>query len=168
MVVRFDQCDARYFSRFGGGSSANIDRCWHSAIVVATHGGGRLNVFAGMTMRVLVVEDEVTLADAVARGLRRHGVEVDVAYDGDDGFSMVTSTGYDVLVLDRDLPGMSGDDICRTVTSDGLPVRVLMLTAAVGEKERDTGFALGAHDYVGKPFAFAELLDRVLALGGAA
>jgi DNA-binding response OmpR family regulator len=119
-------------------------------------------------MRVLVVEDEITLADAVARGLRRHGVEVDVAYDGDDGFSMLTSSGYDVLVLDRDLPGMSGDDICRTVTADGLAVRVLMLTAAVGEKERDAGLALGAADYVGKPFAFSELLQRVLALGGAA
>lgn len=119
-------------------------------------------------MRVLVIEDETVLADAVARGLRRHGVEVDVAYDGDDGYSMVTSAGYDVLVLDRDLPGMSGDEICRTVTSEGLAVRVLLLTAAVGEKERDAGLALGAHDYVGKPFAFAELLQRVLALGGAA
>ena len=119
-------------------------------------------------MRVLVVEDEVTLADAVARGLRRHGVEVDVAYDGDDGFDMIKSEGYDVLVLDRDLPGMSGDDICRTVTSSGYAVRVLLLTAAVGEKERDAGLALGAADYVGKPFAFAELLERVLALGGVA
>src|ERR1700760_1348966 len=119
-------------------------------------------------MRVLVVEDEMTLADAVARGLRRHGVDVDVAYDGDEGFSKLTSTGYDVLVLDRDLPGMSGDDICRSVTSDGLPVRVLMLTAAVGERERDDGLALGAAEYVGKPFAFADLLQRVLALGGAA
>ncbi len=117
-------------------------------------------------MRVLVVEDEMTLADAVARGLRRHGADVDVAYDGDDGFTKVTSEGYDVLVLDRDLPGMSGDEICRSVTDGGLPVRVLMLTASVSAQDIATGLALGAADYVSKPFSFADLLQRVIKLAG--
>jgi DNA-binding response OmpR family regulator len=117
-------------------------------------------------MRVLVVEDEMTLADAVARGLRRHGADVDVAYDGDDGFTKVTSEGYDVLVLDRDLPGMSGDEICRSVTDGGLSVRVLMLTASVSAQDIATGLALGAADYVSKPFSFADLLQRVIKLAG--
>jgi len=122
----------------------------------------------GNAVRVLVVEDEMSLADAVARGLRRHGASVDVAYDGDDGYSLVTSAGYDVLVLDRDLPGMSGDEICRSVTDGGLPVRVLMLTASVSEQDRANGMALGAADYVNKPFSFADLLQRVIALAGPA
>jgi DNA-binding response OmpR family regulator len=128
--------------------------------------GGRSDIGAGKRMRVLVVEDEMSLADAVARGLRRHGASVDVAYDGDDGYSLVTSEGYDVLVLDRDLPGMSGDDICKSVTDEGLPVRVLMLTASVSEQDRAKGLALGAADYVNKPFSFADLLQRVIALAG--
>jgi DNA-binding response OmpR family regulator len=136
------------------------------AQVTVAH-GERTDVWAGINMRVLVIEDETTLADAVARGLRRHGADVDVAYDGDDGFTKVTSEGYDVLVLDRDLPGMSGDDICRSVTDGGLPVRVLMLTASVSAKDIETGLALGAADYVSKPFSFADLLQRVQALAAA-
>lgn len=115
-------------------------------------------------MRVLVVEDETDLADAVARGLRRQGIEVDVAYDGDEAFGKATTQAYDVLVLDRDLPGMSGDDICRTVTAQ-LPTRVLMLTASTSDSARAAGFGLGASDYVTKPFAFTDLVQRVRALG---
>jgi DNA-binding response OmpR family regulator len=115
-------------------------------------------------MRVLVVDDEAALADAVARGLRRSGMTVDVAYDGEDGFGKAISSRYDVLVLDRDLPGMPGDDICRSITS-GTGTRVLMLTASTSNNARAAGFRLGASDYVTKPFSFADLLQRVRALG---
>ena len=116
-------------------------------------------------MRVLVVEDEMPLADAVARGLRRHGMSVDVAYDGDDGYSKACSSGYDVLVLDRDLPGRSGDEICRSVTAAGSATRVLMLTASGSDDDRALGLSLGASEYMTKPFHFTELVDRVQALG---
>jgi DNA-binding response OmpR family regulator len=115
-------------------------------------------------MRVLVVEDEMPLADAVARGLRRHGMSVDVAYDGDEGFDMASSHGYDVLLLDRDLPGRSGDDICRSVTATSAPTRVIMLTASASDADRAIGLALGAADYVTKPFDFADLVRRVRAV----
>ena len=116
-------------------------------------------------VRVLVVEDEVPLADAVARGLRREGMAVDVAYDGDLGLEKAMMTRYDVLVLDRDLPGRSGDDICRRLTADASLTRVLMLTAAAGLADRVEGLELGADDYLAKPFAFTELVARVRALG---
>ena len=116
-------------------------------------------------MRVLVVEDEVPLADAVARGLRREGMAVDVAYDGDLGLEKAMVTRYDVLVLDRDLPGRSGDDVCRLLAAEGSLTRVLMLTAAGGLADRVAGLELGADDYLGKPFAFEELVARVRALG---
>jgi DNA-binding response OmpR family regulator len=115
-------------------------------------------------MRVLVVEDEEPLADAVARGLRRHGMNVDVAYDGDDGYGKLASLGYDVVVLDRDLPGMSGDDICVSIRTTGSPTRVLMLTASTSDAARAHGLALGAADYMTKPFVFNELVERVRAL----
>ena len=116
-------------------------------------------------MRVLVVEDEVPLAEAVARGLRREGMAVDVAHDGDTGLEKAMVTRYDVLVLDRDLPGRSGDEICRHLTDEGSLTRVLMLTAAGGLADRVAGLDLGADDYLGKPFAFEELVARVRALG---
>lgn len=116
-------------------------------------------------MRVLVVEDEMALADAVARGLRRQGMTVDVAYDGDDGYGKATSLGYDVLVLDRDLPGKSGDDICRSVTAAGPPPQVILLTASTSDRDKATGFSIGASDYITKPFIFADLVTRVRALG---
>ena len=116
-------------------------------------------------MRVLVVEDEVPLADAVARGLRREGMAVDVAYDGDSGLEKALVTRYDVLVLDRDLPVMSGDDVLRHLAADGALTRVLLLTAAGGLAERVAGLELGADDYLTKPFAFEELVARVRALG---
>ncbi len=116
-------------------------------------------------MRVLVVEDEVPLADAVARGLRREGMAVDIAYDGELGLEKAMVTRYDVLVLDRDLPGRSGDDICRRLAREGSLTRVLMLTAAGTLEDRVAGLELGADDYLGKPFAFTELVARVRALG---
>ena len=116
-------------------------------------------------MRVLVVEDEVPLADAIARGLRREGMAVDTAHDGDSGLEKAMVTRYDVLVLDRDLPGRSGDDVCRRLAADGSLTRVLMLTAAGGLADRVAGLELGADDYLGKPFAFAGLVARVRALG---
>ncbi|MDP3712710.1 MAG: response regulator transcription factor [Mycobacteriales bacterium] len=116
-------------------------------------------------MRVLVVEDEQPLADAVARGLRREGMAVDVSYDGDDGLEKALMTRYDVLVLDRDLPSRSGDDLLRALVAEGALTRVLMLTAATGVRDRVGGLELGADDYLGKPFAFEELVARVRALG---
>jgi DNA-binding response OmpR family regulator len=116
-------------------------------------------------MRVLVVEDERPLADAIARGLRAEGMAVDVAYDGQDGHEKVSITRYDVLVLDRDLPGMHGDDLLAELTSSGSVTRVIMLTAAGGIDDRVEGLSLGADDYLAKPFAFAELVARVRALG---
>ena len=115
-------------------------------------------------VRVLVVEDEVVLADAVARGLRHEGMAVDVAYDGNSGLEKAMITRYDVVVLDRDLPGRSGDDVCRRLAADGALTRVLMLTAAGGLADRVAGLELGADDYLGKPFAFEELVARVRAL----
>src|SRR6478752_5948460 len=116
-------------------------------------------------MRILVVEDEVQLAEAVARGLRREGMAVDVATDGDDGYRKASLTRYDVVVLDRDLPGMSGDEICRKLTDEGILTRVMMLTASGTVEDKVSGLALGADDYLPKPFAFAELVARVRALG---
>jgi DNA-binding response OmpR family regulator len=116
-------------------------------------------------MRVLVVEDERLLADAVATGLRREGLAVDVAYDGTSADQRLAVNEYDVVVLDRDLPGKHGDDLCRDLVAGGPAPRVLMLTAAADVPDRVEGLALGADDYLGKPFAFAELLARVRALG---
>ena len=116
-------------------------------------------------MRILVVEDEVQLAEAVARGLRREGMAVDVATDGDDGYRKAALTRYDVVVLDRDLPGMSGDEICRRLRDEDILTRVLMLTASGTVEDKVTGLGLGADDYLAKPFAFQELVARVRALG---
>ncbi|WP_034272710.1 response regulator transcription factor [Haloechinothrix halophila] len=116
-------------------------------------------------MRVLVVEDEEALAEAVARGLRREGMAVDVALNGDDGHEKAMITRYDVIVLDRDLPGMPGDELCREIVAAGQLSRVLMLTASGTVEDRVTGLSLGADDYLAKPFAFPELVARVRALG---
>jgi DNA-binding response OmpR family regulator len=116
-------------------------------------------------MRVLVVEDERNLADAIVRGLRRQGMAVDVAYDGDSGHEMSFVTRYDVVVLDRDLPGVHGDQICADLARSGALTRVLMLTASGTVAERVEGLRLGADDYLPKPFAFDELVARVRALG---
>src|SRR5688500_8645478 len=116
-------------------------------------------------VRVLVVEDERLLADAIAEGLRRESLAVDVAYDGDAALQRIGVNDYDVVVLDRDLPHVHGDDVCQAVLDTGGDARVLMLTAATAVRERVDGLALGADDYLGKPFAFAELVARVRALG---
>ena len=111
-------------------------------------------------MRVLIVEDEEQLADAVARGLRLHAMAVDVAYDGAAGAGLAGYVDYDVLVLDRDLPEVHGDDVCRELRRDRLR-RILMLTAAGPISDQIDGLGLGADDYLLKPFAFAELVARV-------
>jgi DNA-binding response OmpR family regulator len=116
-------------------------------------------------MRVLVVEDEQLLADSIADGLRRHAMAVDVTYDGDAALERLAVNEYDVVVLDRDLPVISGDEVCTAVVESGLDTRILMLTAATAVTERVAGLTLGADDYLTKPFAFAELTARVQALG---
>jgi DNA-binding response OmpR family regulator len=116
-------------------------------------------------MRVLIVEDHERLARALAVGLRRHGMTVDVTLDGEDALARLGVSLYDVVVLDRDLPGVHGDDICRTLAAGRSPSRVLMLTAASSVKDRVEGLGLGADDYLPKPFDFTELLARVQALG---
>ncbi len=115
-------------------------------------------------MRILIVEDEEPLAEAIARGLRREGMAVDVALDGDDGHEKATVTRYDVVVLDRDLPGMPGDELCREIVASGALTRVIMLTASGSVADRVEGLSLGADDYLAKPFAFDELVARVRAL----
>jgi DNA-binding response OmpR family regulator len=116
-------------------------------------------------VRVLVAEDERLLADTIIEGLRRHAMAVDVAYDGDAALDRLAVNDYDVIVLDRDLPVVSGDDVCRTLVESGAATRILMLTAATAVTERVAGLGLGADDYLTKPFAFAELVARILALG---
>jgi DNA-binding response OmpR family regulator len=116
-------------------------------------------------VRVLVAEDERVMADAIAEGLRRRALAVDVVYDGDAALERVAVHRYDVVVLDRDLPEVHGDEVCRAIVAAGAETRVLMLTAAVGIRDRVDGLDLGADDYLTKPFAFAELAARVGALG---
>jgi DNA-binding response OmpR family regulator len=116
-------------------------------------------------MRVLVVEDHTELAEAVASGLRREGMAVDIAADGEAGLSNARVYEYDVIVLDRDLPRLHGDEVCRRLTTgDGIRARVLMLTASGDIDDRVQGLSIGADDYLPKPFAFAELVARVRAL----
>jgi DNA-binding response OmpR family regulator len=115
-------------------------------------------------MRVLVVEDHRELAEAVATGLRREGLAVDTVFDGAAALRNTTVNSYDVIVLDRDLPGVHGDQVCATLASRGGRPRVLMLTASSTIEDRVEGLSLGADDYLPKPFAFAELVARVRAL----
>ncbi|REE96869.1 response regulator transcription factor [Thermomonospora umbrina] len=116
-------------------------------------------------MRVLVVEDEPMLADAIAEWLRDEAHAVDIALQGDTALERLAVNDYDVVVLDRDLPAVHGDDVCRELVDSGSPVRVLMLTAAAEVTDRVAGLGLGADDYLTKPFAFPELAARVQALG---
>jgi DNA-binding response OmpR family regulator len=113
-------------------------------------------------MRVMVVEDHATLADRIAQGLRQAGMAVDTVYDGMAALDAAAQTAYDVIVLDRDLPGVNGDRVCRAVAGSG--PRILMLTAAGDVDDRVDGLELGADDYLPKPFVFAELVARVRAL----
>jgi DNA-binding response OmpR family regulator len=116
-------------------------------------------------MRVLVAEDHEVLARTVAAGLRRRGMTVDVAYDGDEALDRLAESRYDVVVLDRDLPGTHGDEICRHMVASRSATRVLMLTAAGSLRDRVAGLGLGADDYLPKPFEFDEMIARVQALG---
>ncbi|MEU9185794.1 response regulator transcription factor [Streptomyces sp. NPDC048484] len=116
-------------------------------------------------MRALVVEDEAFLAAMIAEGLRRAAITVDVALDGAAGWRKLQLGDYDILVLDRDLPGLHGDDLCRRAVAAGLLTRILMLTASTTVPDRVAGLGMGADDYLTKPFSHDELLARVLALG---
>jgi DNA-binding response OmpR family regulator len=117
-------------------------------------------------MRVLVVEDEKRLAANITEGLRDQGMAVDVSHDGDDALYKIRLHGsYDVVVLDRDLPGRTGDEVCRVLAGSDHAPMVLMLTALADTQDRVTGLTLGADDYLGKPFSFAELVLRIKALG---
>ena len=115
-------------------------------------------------MRVLVVEDHQELAEAVAAGLRREDMAVDLSFDGDSALDRASWTDYDVIVLDRDLPGTHGDEVCTALLAAGIRGRILMLTASATIADRVDGLTLGADDYLPKPFAFAELVARIRAL----
>src|SRR5580700_3128030 len=115
-------------------------------------------------MRVLVIEDDAELAEAIGTGLRREQMAVDIALDGSAGLDRALVTGFDVIVLDRDLPGLHGDQVCSELVAAGCRGRVLMLTAAATIEDRVDGLTLGADDYLTKPFAFAELVARIRAL----
>src|SRR3984957_15819645 len=116
-------------------------------------------------VRVLVAEDERVMADTIAEGLRRRASAVDVCYDGDAALERVMMHNYDVVILDRDLPLVHGDEVCRRIVACGAETRALMLPAAAGIRDRVDGLALGADDSLTKPFAFAELVARVGSLG---
>jgi DNA-binding response OmpR family regulator len=115
-------------------------------------------------MRILVVEDHKELAATIAVGLRREGMAVDIAHDGEAALRHTRAESYDVVVLDRDLPRLHGDQVCRALVAEGAGARVIMLTAADTIESRVDGLNLGADDYLAKPFAFAELVARVRAL----
>jgi DNA-binding response OmpR family regulator len=115
-------------------------------------------------MRVLIAEDQRMLADAIAEGLRRETMAVDVVYDGAAALERLAVNDYDVAVLDRDLPSVSGDDVCRSMLATSSGTRVLMLTAAAEVRDRVAGLTIGADDYLGKPFDFGELVARIRAL----
>ena len=116
-------------------------------------------------MRVLVVEDHRVLSAAITTGLRREAMAVDTALDGHAALEQLAGTRYDVVVLDRDLPGVHGDEVCRRILAGAPGTRVLMLTAAATVRDRVEGLGLGADDYLAKPFDFAELVARIRALG---
>jgi DNA-binding response OmpR family regulator len=115
-------------------------------------------------VRVLLADDERLLADTVADGLRKLAMAVDVCYDGEAALERLSVNRYDVAVLDRDMPGRTGDDVCRWLVDSEIGTRILILTAAAGIRDRVDGLGLGADDYLTKPFAFAELAARIQAL----
>jgi DNA-binding response OmpR family regulator len=132
--------------------------------VVAFHAVFMPEASQSVAVRVLVAEDEEFLADAIARGLRKEGMAVDVAVTGDDALDKAMLNPYDVIVLDRDLPGLHGDDVCTKLIAADRGARILMLTAASAVDDRVNGLTLGADDYLGKPFAFTELVARLRAI----
>jgi DNA-binding response OmpR family regulator len=115
-------------------------------------------------MRVLLVEDHAKLAMALAAGLRQAGMAVDVVFDGEDALEHVAVAAYDVVVLDRDIPGVHGDDVCKQIAAGRSPSRVLMLTAAGAVEDRVEGLGIGADDYLPKPCDFSEMVARIRAL----
>ncbi|GAA3131652.1 response regulator transcription factor [Streptosporangium carneum] len=115
-------------------------------------------------MRVLIAEDERVLADVVATGLRKERMAVDVVYDGDAALERATTHDYDVIVLDRDLPRIHGDEVCRRLAAERVPARIIMLTAAGDLRSKVEGLSIGADDYLAKPFDFPELVARLRAL----
>ncbi len=115
-------------------------------------------------MRVLLVEDHAKLAMTLATGLRQAGMAVDVVFDGQDALDHLALTAYDVVVLDRDIPGVHGDEVCKALVATGSPSRVLMLTAAGAVEDRVQGLRIGADDYLPKPCDFTELVARIRAL----
>jgi DNA-binding response OmpR family regulator len=127
-------------------------------------GAARARAIGGAAVRVLVIEDDGELAEAIGVGLRQEQMAVDVAFDGATGLERALVTDYDVIVLDRDLPGRHGDEVCAELVQAGCRSRVLMLTAAATIEDRVEGLGLGADDYLPKPFAFAELVARLRAL----
>src|SRR2546423_226073 len=134
---------------------------WRPLPACALAGATRVDTGRTSDVRVLVVEDEQLLADAVATGLRREAMAVDVVYDGAAALERIGVNDYDVVVLDRDLPLVHGDDVCRKIVELGMPTRVLMLTASGDVSDRVEGLEIGADDYLPKPFAFSELTARV-------
>lgn len=133
--------------------------------MASRHGGLDKTADRGEKMRILLVEDEERLADTIARGLRREGMAVDIALDGGSALTKVAVNQYDVVVLDRNLPVVHGDDVCRQLVSRRSSARILMLTASGSIQDRVTGLDLGADDYLPKPFALKELVARIRALG---
>ncbi|MFF3750450.1 response regulator transcription factor [Streptomyces sp. NPDC002018] len=115
-------------------------------------------------MRVLIVDDHLELAETIAAGLRQEGMAIDLALDGQQALEQATVYDYHVIVLDRDLPLMHGDEVCRALIKHGCRARILMLTASATVAERVDGLSLGADDYLTKPFALAELIARIRAL----
>lgn len=116
-------------------------------------------------MKVLIVEDQKRIAHHMKKGLEMNHHVVDLAYDGEEGYDLATSEGYDIIVLDRMLPGKEGLDVCKMLRKKNIPSKILMLTAKTEIEDRVQGLEGGADDYLGKPFAFAELLARIHALG---
>jgi two-component system response regulator VanR len=117
-----------------------------------------------VVMRVLVVEDEVYLAEAIRAGLRLEAIAADLAFDGETALESISINEYDVIVLDRDIPAPNGDEVARRVIAQGLPCRILMLTAAGELDDKVSGFEVGADDYLTKPFELRELVVRLRAL----
>jgi two-component system, OmpR family, response regulator VanR len=115
-------------------------------------------------MRVLIVEDELLMAEAIRDGLRLEAIAADISGDGDTALELLTVNDYDIAILDRDIPGPSGDEIARRIVASGSGMGILMLTAADRLDEKATGFGLGADDYLTKPFEFQELVLRLRAL----
>src|SRR4051812_28106342 len=154
---------ASWRARSGSGRMAAVRRALMQPLCESPYNGYVSGTV--QDMRVLVAEDEPLLADTVAEGLRRLSMAVDVCYDGAAAIELAMVHRYDVAVLDRDMPGAPGDQVCKRIIDAGRGTRVLMLTAAAGIRDRVDGLTLGADDYLTKPFAFAELVARVQALG---